>query len=60
MQYFDSYLPTQGAGESIDISVHCDVETFEWLISYMQDPEVFPLKNLGAHTYQKTKLNIRF
>eukprot|EP00347_Sterkiella_histriomuscorum_P003287 403364863 len=35
MQYFEQYLKEDNSGESLDISVHCDVKIFEWLIKYV-------------------------
>lgn len=36
MQYFSSYLssPESHQWEEVDISVHCDVAVFEWLMRY--------------------------
>ncbi|KAJ8614539.1 hypothetical protein CTAYLR_000838 [Chrysophaeum taylorii] len=38
MKYFQSYLG-DGTGEDIDISVHCDVHIFEWLVQWIHSPE---------------------
>lgn len=39
MKYFESFLAENETGyEDIDISVHCDVEIFEWLMSYIHRP----------------------
>jgi len=35
MKYFEQYLKEEVSGESLDISVHCDVKIFEWLIKYV-------------------------
>ncbi|KAI8920551.1 hypothetical protein BC831DRAFT_92117 [Entophlyctis helioformis] len=41
MKYFGSYLTdSQHATECVDIDVHCDVEVFEWLISYISKSTV--------------------
>lgn len=43
MKYFEKFLAENENGyEDIDISVHCDVEIFEWLMSYIHSPEVPP------------------
>jgi hypothetical protein len=39
MKYFRSYLNQSNELDEIDISVHCDVEIFEWLVEYMQPRE---------------------
>ena len=41
MKYFQKFLSeNDGNGyEDIDISVHCDVEIFEWLMTYIHEPE---------------------
>lgn len=40
MRYFERFLgENEGAYEDIDISVHCDVEIFEWLMTYIHDPK---------------------
>ena len=36
MRYFERFLAENENGyDDIDISVHCDVEIFEWLMSYI-------------------------
>lgn len=40
MKYFESFLSESDTGyDDIDISVHCDVEIFEWLMTYIHDPD---------------------
>lgn len=41
MKYFQKFLSeNDGNGyEDIDISVHCDVEIFEWLMSFIHEPD---------------------
>lgn len=39
MKYFQTYLNQSNEHDEIDISVHCDVEVFEWLVKYMQQSE---------------------
>ena len=36
MKYFEAYLTSGTKNDEIDISVHCDVHIFDWLIQYMQ------------------------
>lgn len=39
-EYFDKFLSENESGyDDIDISVHCDVEIFEWLMAYIHEPE---------------------
>jgi len=35
MKYFEKYLCDQKNIEDIDISVHCDVNIFDWLMKYI-------------------------
>ncbi|OMJ85002.1 hypothetical protein SteCoe_13777 [Stentor coeruleus] len=39
MKYFESHLQNCQAVEDLEISVHCDVDIFEWLIQYMLGKE---------------------
>lgn len=39
MKYFDKYLADQKSLDDIDISVHCDIQIFEWLMSYVKGKE---------------------
>ena len=37
MRYFAEYLSTDAQRwEEVDISVHCDVQIFEWLMKYVK------------------------
>jgi hypothetical protein len=42
MKYFEKYLTEATSVDDIDISVHCDIKIFEWLMKYlkMKDPEM--------------------
>ncbi len=43
MKYFEKFLAQNDNGyDDIDISVHCDVEIFEWLMAYIHEPEKSP------------------
>ena len=43
MKYFEKFLQENESGyDDIDISVHCDVEIFEWLMTYIHEPEKPP------------------
>ncbi len=35
MKYFEKYLSDSNSFEDIDISVHCDVQIFDWLMKYI-------------------------
>lgn len=37
MKYFEKYLVDQKSLDDIDISVHCDVTIFDWLMKYIHD-----------------------
>jgi hypothetical protein len=44
MRYFERFLAENESGyDDIDISVHCDVEIFEWLMSYIHEPDKPPV-----------------
>lgn len=43
MKYFEHFLvETEGGYEDIDISVHCDIDIFEWLMAYIHNPQSPP------------------
>ena len=35
MKYFEKYITDGTKSNDIDISVHCDIKIFEWLIRYL-------------------------
>ena len=39
MKYFEKYLSDGNASSEIDISVHCDIKIFEWLMKYLRHTE---------------------
>ncbi len=40
MKYFEKFLQENESGyDDIDISVHCDVDIFEWLMTYIHRPD---------------------
>jgi len=39
MKYFEQYLVDANSLDDIDISVHCDIKIFEWLMRYLKDSE---------------------
>lgn len=44
MKYFENFLSENENGyDDIDISVHCDVEIFEWLMGYIHEPNISPV-----------------
>eukprot|EP00501_MAST-03F_sp_TOSAG23-6_P002534 GSMAST32.ASY1.ANO1.2673.1 assembled CDS len=45
MKYFSKYLDGTGAYDDIDISVHCDVTIFEWLVQYIHKTNTLPKLN---------------
>jgi len=38
MKYFTAYLTDNCSFDDIDISVHCDVNIFQWLMDYIKNP----------------------
>jgi hypothetical protein len=44
MKYFEKFLKENESGyDDIDISVHCDVEIFEWLMTYIHEQDKPPV-----------------
>lgn len=40
MKYFQDYLSSEAdKWEDVDISVHCDIKIFEWLMSYINSKD---------------------
>lgn len=37
MRYFTSYLNAQSHSQDVDISVHCDINIFEWLMKFIHN-----------------------
>lgn len=37
MKYFEKHLKMTDSADDIDISVHCDIKIFEWLMDYIND-----------------------
>ena len=49
MKYFAEYLSTDAQRwEEVDISVHCDVQIFEWLMRYVKRSDVTDKPKLGT------------
>jgi hypothetical protein len=38
MKYFQKFKTGTSSLEDLDISVHCDIQIFEWLIKYLHHP----------------------
>tara|TARA_B110000285_G_C15113937_1_gene612887 strand:+ start:477 stop:872 length:396 start_codon:yes stop_codon:yes gene_type:complete len=46
MKYFEKYLSDSKSIDDIDISVHCDINIFDWLMRYIHRKEpVIEIKN---------------
>lgn len=46
MKYFEKYLSDSKSADDIDISVHCDINIFDWLMRYIHRKEpVIEVKN---------------
>ena len=43
MKYFEKYLTEATSVDDIDISVHCDIKIFEWLMKYLKQKDLLPL-----------------
>ena len=39
MRYFESYFSGSHSIDELDISVHCDVYIFSWLVRYLMQPQ---------------------
>jgi hypothetical protein len=48
MAYFAPYLGDDRRVDEIDISVHCDVHIFEWLMEYIHQPAKPPVLDAGS------------
>lgn len=40
MKYFEKYLTEATSVDDIDISVHCDIKIFEWLMKYLKKKDI--------------------
>lgn len=50
MKYFAEYLSTDAQRwEEVDISVHCDVQIFEWLMQYVKRTDSGEKPRLGEY-----------
>jgi len=50
MKYFAEYLSTDAQRwEEVDISVHCDVQIFEWLMQYVKRSDLSEKPKLGTN-----------
>lgn len=45
MKYFEQFLSENDSSDDLDISVHCDVKIFEWLMRYVKDKQEPKLEN---------------
>jgi hypothetical protein len=56
MKYFEKYLTDSTSIDDIDISVHCDIKIFEWLMKYLHLKEsIIPINSDG----DQPKLDIK-
>ena len=39
MKYFSKYIEGNTSLDDIDISVHCDIHIFDWLLNYIKNPK---------------------
>jgi len=58
MKYFESYLAGTTSDDEVDISVHCDVDVFQWLAEYMKD--VSKIESFTADTVVSILISAEF
>ncbi|XP_060598955.1 SANT and BTB domain regulator of class switch recombination-like isoform X3 [Ruditapes philippinarum] len=57
MKYFAEYLSTDAQRwEEVDISVHCDVQIFEWLMRYVKRSDVSDKPKLAAKNNKRQQM----
>ena len=55
MRYFAEYLSTDAhRWEEVDISVHCDVQIFDWLMKFVKRTSTTEIPQLGKMSLYKT------
>lgn len=59
MKYFDKYLTEATSVDDIDISVHCDIKIFEWLMKYLKQKESDQPSPLDANSGPGPTLDIK-
>lgn len=60
MKYFEKYLTEATSVDDIDISVHCDIKIFEWLMKYLKQKDGIPIVvNTEDPTAVGPKLDIK-
>lgn len=57
MKYFEKHLKSTESTEDIDISVHCDVNIFEWLLNYIENQERIDMKDDKIKFYDVVEKN---
>ncbi len=59
MKYFEKYLTEATSVDDIDISVHCDIKIFEWLMKYLKQKESsYPVEEGGPQLDIKNVISI--
>ena len=58
MKYFENYLTEATSVEDIDISVHCDIKIFEWLMRYLKYKDCKPGQT-GLEAKDQPKLDLK-
>lgn len=66
MKYFEKYLTEATSVDDIDISVHCDIKIFEWLMKYLKQkdsiekgqPQIIPDDGTGPKLDIKNVISI--
>ena len=57
MKYFEKYLTEATSVDDIDISVHCDIKIFEWLMKYLKQKDQ-PIDEQGPKLDIKNVISI--
>ena len=58
MKYFENYLTEATSVEDIDISVHCDIKIFEWLMRYLKYKDCKPGQT-GLEAKDQPRLDLK-
>lgn len=56
MKYFEKYLTEATSVDDIDISVHCDIKIFEWLMKYLKMKDGNHSQQIQSETQESTAL----
>ena len=60
MKYFEAYLTDEDSADDIDISVHCDIKIFDWLMKYIENPAAQTKDNLDIKNVISVLISAEF